>query len=146
MWRWRSSSSLTDKAATSVIDTGCEISGHIRFVGTLVLNGKFEGELVSADTLLVGEKGDVEAEIQVGTAIVSGQIKGNIIAHERVELRGSARIFGDIRSPILILEEGVTLDGHCQMTSDEVAEAEKAKKREGLRAVQDDTAKHRSYG
>lgn len=146
MWRWTSTISLTDKAPTSVIDTGCEISGRIRFVGTLVLNGKVEGELVSADTLLVGEKGDVEAEIQVGTAIVSGQIKGNITARERVELRGSARIFGDIRSPVLILEEGVTLDGRCQMTSGEVAEAERAKKREGLRAVQDDAAKHRSYG
>lgn len=146
MWRWRSSSSLTAKAVTSVIDTGCEFSGRIRFVGTLVLNGKFEGELVSADTLLIGEKGEVEAEIQVGTVIVSGQIKGNIIASERVEIRGSAHVYGDIESPVLILEEGVILDGRCKMSNKAMVEVEQAQKRDALRTVENTPLKQRSYG
>lgn len=146
MWRRRNSKSLPGKAVTSVIDLGCEISGRIRFVGTLVLNGKFQGELVSADTLLVGEQGEVEAEIHVGTAIVSGKIKGNIIAQERVELRSSARMFGDIESPVLVLDEGVMLDGRCKMTRREAVEPEKIQTREGLRVAEDSPLEQRSYG
>ena len=66
-----------------------------------------------------------EAEVQVGVAIVSGQITGNISARERVELRGSARIFGDIVTPILVLEEGVVFDGRCKMKGEELQAAQK---------------------
>jgi cytoskeletal protein CcmA (bactofilin family) len=98
-----------------VIDQGCELEGRLSFTGTLVLNGKFQGELLSSDTLFVGETGHVTANVQVGIAVVSGEITGNITARERVELRASARILGDIVTPVLLLEEGVVFDGHCQM-------------------------------
>lgn len=126
MWRWRGNSSAPDQASTSVIDQGCELEGRLTFAGTLVLNGKFRGELFSSDTLLVGETGQAEAEIQVGVAIVSGRITGNIIARERVELRSSARIFGDIVTPVLVLEEGVVFDGRCKMKSEELQAVQKS--------------------
>jgi cytoskeletal protein CcmA (bactofilin family) len=90
------------------------------------LNGKFRGELISSDTLLVGETGEVQAEVQVGVAIVSGQIRGNITARERVELRATARVFGDIATPVLILEEGVVFDGRCKMQGEEPQAAQKS--------------------
>lgn len=126
MWRWRGNSSAPDQASTSVIDQGCELEGRLTFVGTLVLNGKFRGELFSSDTLLVGETGQAEAEVQVGVAIVSGQITGNIIARERVELRRTARIYGDIVTPVLVLEEGVVFDGRCKMKSEELRAVQKS--------------------
>ncbi|MFQ5903861.1 MAG: polymer-forming cytoskeletal protein, partial [Candidatus Binatia bacterium] len=67
-----------------------------------------------------------EAEVQAGIAIVSGQITGNIIARERVELRSTARIFGDIVTPVLVLEEGVVFDGHCKMKGEELRAAQKS--------------------
>jgi len=126
MWRWRGNNSTPDHASTSVIDQGCELEGRLTFAGTLVLNGKFRGEIFSSDTLLIGETGQAEAEVQVGVAIVSGQITGNISARERVELRGSARIFGDIVTPILVLEEGVVFDGRCKMKNDEIRAMQKS--------------------
>ena len=126
MWRWRGNSSAPDHASTSVIDQGCELEGRLTFVGTLVLNGKFRGEIFSSDTILVGETGQLEAEVQVGVAIVSGQVTGNIIARERVELRGSARIFGDIVTPVLVLEEGVVFDGRCKMKTEELRAVQKS--------------------
>lgn len=126
MWRWRGNNSISNHAPTSVIDHGCELEGRLTFAGTLVLNGKFRGELFSADTLLVGETGQVEAEVQVGIAVVSGQITGNVMARERVELRGTARIYGDIVTPVLILEEGVVFDGRCQMKGAELRATQKS--------------------
>ena len=125
MWRWRGNGSGPDQTAMSVIDHGCDLSGHLAFVGTLVVNGKFQGELSSSDTLLVGETGELQADVQVGTVIVSGQIKGNIIAHDRVELHGSARVFGDIETPVLVLEAGVVFDGNCKMKGQELRVVEK---------------------
>lgn len=125
MWRWKRNGLGPGADATSVIDQGCELEGRLTFAGTLVLNGKFRGEVCSADTLLVGETAEVEAQIRVGTAIISGQVTGNITARERVELRGGARILGDIVTPVLVLEEGVLFDGRCQMRGEEARTAEK---------------------
>src|SRR3989338_4073643 len=126
MWRWRGNNSAPDQASTSVIDQGCELEGRLTFVGTLVLNGKFRGEIFSSDTILVGETGQLEAEDQMGVAIVSGQVTENIIARERVELRGSARMFGVIVSPLWVLEEGVVFDGRCKMKTEELRAVQKS--------------------
>lgn len=118
---WKKNSN-SNHASTSVIDHGNEAQGRLNFVGTLAFNGKFHGELLCAETLLVGESGDVEAAVQVETAIVSGQIKGNITARERVELRRTARIYGNIVTPVLVLEEGVVIDGQCKTNRREASE------------------------
>ena len=120
MWRWRKNNLHPDHEATSVIDQGCQFDGRLTFVGTLIVNGKLKGELISSSTLVVGETGEVEADVRAGTVILAGQLSGHITARERVELHKSARIYGDIVSPVLILEEGVIFDGHCSMKGKEV--------------------------
>lgn len=118
MTLWKKNSS-SNHASTSVIDHGCEAEGRLNFVGTLAMNGHFRGELLASDTLLVGERGEVEAAVEVGVAIISGQVRGNITARERVELRGTARIYGNIVTPVLVLEEGVVIDGQCKTSGQE---------------------------
>jgi cytoskeletal protein CcmA (bactofilin family) len=126
MWRWNNNLSASDKSSTSVIDRGCELEGRFRFLGTLVINGKFRGELLSPGTLLVGESAELEAEVSVGTAIISGRVTGSVVARERVELRPSAKISGNIVTPALVLEEGVVFDGRCSMIGSETTAAQKS--------------------
>ncbi len=125
MWRWKADPTASAQNSTSVIDQSCEMEGRFRFAGTLIINGKFRGELLSPDTLLVGESAELEAEVRVGTVIVNGSVIGNITARERVELRAGARIAGGIVTPALVLEEGVVFDGRCSMIGDKVAAAQK---------------------
>ena len=110
---WRKSSN-SNHAAASVIDHGCDAQGRRSFVGTVAMNGKFRGELFSADTLFLGLEGEVEAEVQVKVGIIAGQVKGNITGRERIELSRSARVFGNIVTAILVLEEGAVFDGQCK--------------------------------
>ncbi|HEU4344099.1 MAG TPA: polymer-forming cytoskeletal protein [Candidatus Binatia bacterium] len=117
LWKKRSSSNH----ATSIIDHGCEAEGRLMFTGTLAMNGKFRGEVLAADTLLLGEKGEVEAQVQVGVGIISGQVRGNITARERVELSRTARISGNIVTPVLVLAEGASFDGQCNTSPQEVS-------------------------
>ena len=90
--------------------------GELSFKGTLCIDGKFEGQINTSDTLLVTQDGIIEANIQAGTVICEGLVKGNIVASTKVELRPNSNIIGDVQSPSLIIEVGAKLDGKCDMT------------------------------
>ena len=90
--------------------------GELSFKGTLCIDGKFEGQISTSDTLLIAQDGVIEADIQAGTVICEGLVKGNIIASTKVELRGKSNIIGDIQSPALTIEVGAKLDGKCDMS------------------------------
>ena len=107
---------------TAFIDEGSQIEGKYTFNGTVMLNGHFSGEIHTNDTLIIGEKGVVNASIRAGAVVISGEVVGNVLASERVELRGSARVFGDVDAPVVVVEEGVLLEGHCKMTKSKPAE------------------------
>jgi cytoskeletal protein CcmA (bactofilin family) len=101
---------------TAFIDEASEIEGKYTFSGTVMLNGKLKGEIVTTDTLIIGEKAVVNASIRAGVVLISGEVVGNVLAGERVELRGTARVFGDVEAPVVVVEEGVTFEGNCRMT------------------------------
>ena len=101
---------------TSHVNEGTEIDGKITFTGTVLLNGRVRGEIVSNDTLVVGEKGVINASIRSGVVEVAGEVMGNIMATERIELHASCRVYGDIEAPVVTIEEGALLEGQCRMT------------------------------
>jgi cytoskeletal protein CcmA (bactofilin family) len=101
---------------TAFLDEASEIDGKFTFSGTVMINGRLRGEIHSNDTLIVGEKGVINASIRAGVVLVSGEVVGNVVGIERVELRGSARVTGDVEAPIVVVDEGVMFDGHCRMT------------------------------
>jgi len=55
--------------------------------------------------------------------LISGEVVGNVLASERVELRGTARVFGDVEAPVIVVEEGVLFEGHCRMPKQPVGDA-----------------------
>jgi cytoskeletal protein CcmA (bactofilin family) len=107
---------------SAFIDEASEIEGKYTFSGTVMLNGKFKGEISSNDTLIIGEKGVINASIRAGIVLISGEVVGNVLGLERVELRGTARVFGDVEAPVVVVEEGVLFEGHCRMTKQRPAE------------------------
>jgi cytoskeletal protein CcmA (bactofilin family) len=116
LWKRNGRSSIRGTDLSAFIDESSEIEGKYTFSGTVMLNGKFKGEIVSNDTLIVGEKGVINASIRAGIVMINGEVVGNVMANERVELRGNARVFGDVESPVVVIEEGVLFEGHCRMT------------------------------
>jgi len=90
------------------------------------LDGAFRGEVTSHDTLIVGESAEIQADIQVGTLILSGNFKGNVKAKTRVELRSPAKVDGTIETPAISVEDGVLLNGTITMNIGENAAGSKA--------------------
>jgi cytoskeletal protein CcmA (bactofilin family) len=116
---WKTSGKSVPKGRSDLsayIDEASEIEGKYTFSGTVMLNGKLSGEISSTDTLIIGDKGVVNATIHAGIVLINGEVIGNIHGGERVELRGAARVFGDIEAPVVVVEEGVVFEGHCRMT------------------------------
>jgi cytoskeletal protein CcmA (bactofilin family) len=91
-----------------------------------MLNGKFSGEIVSSDSLIIGEKGVVNATVRAGIVLVNGEVIGNVFASERIELRGTARVYGDVEAPVIVVEEGVLFEGHCRNTKGRSADVASA--------------------
>jgi cytoskeletal protein CcmA (bactofilin family) len=116
LWKRNGKPAVNENDLTAYIDDASEIQGKFTFSGTVMLNGKFTGEIASSDTLIIGDKGVVNASIRAGVVLVNGEVVGNIVADERVELRGSARVVGDVEAPVIVVEEGVHFEGQCRMT------------------------------
>ena len=115
-WPRRQATRALKGQLSALIDEGSEIEGKYTFSGTVMLNGKFRGEISTTDTLIVSGRAVVNATVRAGTVIVTGELVGNVEATERVELKGHARVFGDVEAPVVVVEEGVLFEGHCRMT------------------------------
>ena len=93
--------------------------GTLDFEGTVRIDGKFEGTVNTNDTLVIGETGDIQAEVEVGTLVCKGKLKGNVVASKQIEMHAASRITGNVRTPALNIELGAVLDGHLNMTGRE---------------------------
>ena len=98
---------------------GAVFNGSLSFEGTVRIDGKFEGQVNTDDTLIIGETGHLRAEIFAGTVICLGRVEGTIIASKKVEIHSNSRVAGNIKSPALYIELGGILDGSCDMTGKE---------------------------
>jgi cytoskeletal protein CcmA (bactofilin family) len=101
---------------------GSHFEGKMAFDEIVRLDGAFRGEITSRDTLIVGETADIQAQVIVGTLIISGKLRGTIKAVTRVEMRAPAQIDGDVETPSLSVEEGVIWNGQLIMKPAEAAQ------------------------
>lgn len=106
---------------------GSEFEGKLIFDDIVRLDGTFRGEITSKDTLIVGDAADIQAEVTVGSLILSGRFKGNIKATSRVELRAPAQVEGNIETPVLMVEEGVKINSNISMKVDKPLSAASGK-------------------
>jgi cytoskeletal protein CcmA (bactofilin family) len=99
----------------ALLGRGSEFDGKLTFEGTVRIDGKFTGTIVTNDVLVVGEGAKINAEINCGTVIVHGEINGNVKAKNAVELHHPAKVRGNIEAPSLMVEKGVVFEGQCKM-------------------------------
>ncbi len=110
---------------TAFLGKGTEFKGVLSFGGTIRVDGKVDGEVVSKDTLIAGDGAFLQGEITVGTLISSGKIVGNVTASQKVHIISPGNVQGNIKTPKLIIEEGVTFDGQCIMAGEKKAADQK---------------------
>lgn len=92
------------------------IEGTVEFQGTIRLDGRVKGKILSnSGTLIVGEKAVIHADIYVDSIVVMGQVNGTIDAKSRVEVYPPGRVNGDIEAGVISIEPGGVFTGNCSM-------------------------------
>ena len=94
---------------------GVDFKGKANFDGTVRIDGHFEGEITTADTLIIGEHAVIKGSIVGAVIVSSGKVQGNIVASKKVQLLKPAVLVGDVQSPSFSMEEGVLFQGVCDM-------------------------------
>jgi cytoskeletal protein CcmA (bactofilin family) len=103
--------------------TDAELRGEIFFKDMVRVNGHVAGTIYSKKgTLIVDVSACVEANVDVGVAVINGTLKGDVIAHDRVELGPASKIYGNIWTRSLVIKDGAIFEGVCRMI-DEVKQA-----------------------
>ncbi len=97
------------------LDEGTELSGELRFRDTLRVDGRVKGKVVSDNTLIVGETGQVDAEIDCGVVSIRGRVTGTVRGRQRIELLSGCRVQATLVSPKLVVEDGAFFQGDCRM-------------------------------
>jgi len=107
---------MKDQTINAFLGKDIAFEGKLNFNGTVRIDGHFKGEITSTEgNLIVGEFGIIDANIHISHIFISGEIRGNIIADHKIDIHPSGKIFGNIQTPTLSLQEGAILDGDVRM-------------------------------
>ena len=94
------------------IASDVKIEGTIKFEQTMKIDGNVDGKIISdKGELMVSKTGVVKATVNVKNAVIEGQVVGNIIASDKVLLKQTAHLTGDLQAKRLVIEDGVTFVG-----------------------------------
>lgn len=98
------------------LDSGSHLQGELRFDASFRVDGKLTGSVESQGDLIVGESGEIEGDVQVGQVFISGTVRGRIKAAKKVQIAPSGKLFAEIDTPALVIEDGATFEGSCSMS------------------------------
>jgi cytoskeletal protein CcmA (bactofilin family) len=105
-----------DIEANTTIGENSAFEGRFVVQGNLRIDGTFEGKSLVVDQLQIGEKAKVKTNITASSVVVEGLVIGNVTASRRILLLSTARVLGDLKTPELIIQDGVILEGRCTIS------------------------------
>ncbi len=109
-----------------VLDVDASMQGKISFRDpvNLKINGEFEGDLDTKGKLMINKNATVNAEIRGEVIEISGTVNGNIFASESLKLKSSAKVKGNLVTPVFSVEDGAIFNGQCDMKSVKIFDKE----------------------
>jgi cytoskeletal protein CcmA (bactofilin family) len=114
---WRSSKGQGAESGewAGFMDKSVRFKGTLEFPGTFRLDGQVSGNIISTQTLMLGESARVDGQIEGNHVVISGRFDGVIFAKGRVEIQNKGIVTGEIHAPCLVIEPGGIFDGNCHM-------------------------------
>ena len=117
MWAMKERNPQADELNENftLLGRGVDFKGIVSFDGTVRVDGRVEGEIRTTGTLIVGEHAVIKGIVSAGVFMNSGKINGTITANEKIQILKPGILVGDIRTPIIAIEEGSHFHGMCDM-------------------------------
>jgi cytoskeletal protein CcmA (bactofilin family) len=124
-WKWPSAATRggSSEEWTGFIDQGVSLDGTLTVTGTFRIDGNVKGNIISEQTVILGEGAKVEGQIEGNRVVISGRFDGVIFAKGRVEIQAKGVVTGEVHSPCMVIDPGGIFDGRCHMlaSSDSVS-------------------------
>ena len=117
MWATRERGQQAEQGNENItlLGKGVDFKGVVSFDGTVRVDGHVDGEIHTTGTLIVGEHAVIQGIISAGVLMNSGKINGTITAVEKIHILKPGVLVGDIRTPVIAIEEGSQFHGMCDM-------------------------------
>lgn len=96
---------------------GTIIEGTIKSESDIRVDGTIKGSLYCKSKVIIGPSGSIEGEINCQNAVVEGKFDGNFVVAELLNIRETAKVFGDVKTSKLIVQSGAIFDVNCKMVS-----------------------------
>jgi cytoskeletal protein CcmA (bactofilin family) len=106
----------------TIIGEGTAIKGSINSNGVMRIDGTLEGTIEHLGQLVIGPKGRLLANVKAESMAIAGEVRGDVIVKDKLELLSTARLFGDVRCGQLIVHPGAVFQGQSRMAHDEKPE------------------------
>jgi cytoskeletal protein CcmA (bactofilin family) len=115
----RESSASASAQMQAIIGRSIILKGELSANEDLLIEGQFEGTVNLQDhCLTIGSNGKVKAEVQARQVVILGSVNGNINAREKIEVRKSGNVTGDLTSASIAIEEGAYFKGSIDILRD----------------------------
>jgi cytoskeletal protein CcmA (bactofilin family) len=111
--------------SNAFLGKGSRVVGKLSFEGPVRIEGHVEGEITAQDALTIGESAVVNAQIVGNTVAIQGRVTGDVTARKRLEIRAPGKLYGNISSPSLVIQEGVVFEGQCNMGAGDAQRGDK---------------------
>lgn len=123
-WKWLSASSNGNgEDWTGFIDQGVFLEGTLTLKGTFRIDGRLKGNVISEQTVVLGENAKVEGQIEGNRVVISGRFDGVVFAKGRVEIQAKGVVTGEVHAPCMVIDPGGIFDGRCHMLASSEAPA-----------------------
>ncbi len=99
----------------TILGPESSFEGKLAFEGTVRIDGNFKGHISTDNVLVVGPGAHVEANIEVGSIVINGEVTGDVTAKQVVEIHAPGKLRGNIATPQLMIAKGVMFEGACKM-------------------------------
>jgi cytoskeletal protein CcmA (bactofilin family) len=119
--------SPTEDGFTTFIAPGAEFEGHLTIASSIRIDGEYKGQIVSKETVVIGENAAVEANIRAKNVIIRGAVAGNVTATRELTLTKSGRLKGGVETPSLMVAKGAVFNGTTKMGRPDAAARARAR-------------------
>ncbi len=109
----------TTTKITTIIGKESVVDGNFQTQGSVRLDGIVEGNVVVTGHVIVGAAGKIHGSLEAESAVIGGEITGNVIAPKKTELTSTAKVIGDIKTEVIVIDEKAIFQGKCDMNQEE---------------------------
>jgi cytoskeletal protein CcmA (bactofilin family) len=99
----------------TILGPESSFEGKLVFEGTVRIDGNFKGQIKTDNVLVIGPGARVEANLDVGSVVINGEVIGDVVARQVVEIHSPGKLRGNVATPQLMIAKGVIFEGSCKM-------------------------------